>query len=111
MSRTLFSLLALLPGVWSLHSADLIAPPGDPRPPQPIEARATLTVDTSNPEDVIAKVHVEFQGYYAVTEQLPVQRDAAGRFLLAARVAGGELLCDNDDTLRHTHECSICKMR
>ncbi|MGI8604466.1 MAG: hypothetical protein ACR2OZ_15950 [Verrucomicrobiales bacterium] len=57
-----------------------------PQEPDEIKANVTLTVDANDPNHVTAKAHIEFQGYYVVTEQLPVRRDDLGRFVLEAKV-------------------------
>jgi hypothetical protein len=79
MSRSLVALAAcFVLGAPCVYSDEFPAP-GD------VKATATLTVDVSSAEAVVAKVHVEFQGYYHISEPVPVQRDAAGRFILQAK--------------------------
>ena len=48
----------------------------------PIPARAEIRVDASNPSQVLAKVHVQFGGNFAVTETR-IRRDGQRIFLIA----------------------------
>ena len=56
-----------------------------PNPP-PVVQQTTITVDPSNPANVLATVHVDFGGYYALKSQSPLSRDANGRYVLEANV-------------------------
>ena len=48
-----------------------------------IPATAEIRVDSSNPSEVRAKVHVEFEGFYAITETR-IRRDGQQIFLIAS---------------------------
>ena len=57
-----------------------------------IIADVALSVDSRDPGHVTAKAHIEFGGYYVVTGQSPVSRDALGRFVLEATVEHGFII-------------------
>ncbi len=48
----------------------------------PVPAKATIAVDTSSPSRVLANVHVDFDGHFAITGQ-SIRREGSTVFLLA----------------------------